>query len=142
MSQTTHAPTVTDPAASDQPLRKHTGVDQDTTTTTTTTTTDGNYVDVKSTTDSHDTRSDAFDARIDQRIKNAEDKRQAIEDVRANKRNFNRMMTLLGAILIGLVVVWTLPRLGHVGAVLSPYSFVITVLCDAAITVYAYFRHY
>lgn len=141
MSQTTTHATA-DLAASDQPVRKHTGVDQDTTTTTTTTTTDGNYVDVKSTTDSHDTRSDAFDARIDDRIKQAEDARQKIEDVRANKRNFNRMMTLLGAILIGLVVVWTLPRLGHVGEILSPYSFVITVLCDAAITVYAYFRHY
>lgn len=68
--------------------------------------------------------------------------RQSNEDQRAIRRNRNRMFTLFGAILIGLLVVWTLPRLGGTGKLLEPYSFVITVLMDTAFTVYAYFRRY
>lgn len=73
--------------------------------------------------------------------------RQIVEDTRANRRNFNRMMTLFGALLISLIVTYVL---SHPGTILSksicktwgPYSFAITILLDSALTVYAYLRHY
>ena len=77
--------------------------------------------------------------------------RQAVEDVRANHRNFNRMMTLLGALLIGLVVTWLLQHpatLASIGVgpktckMLAPYSFVITVMMDSTLAAYALIRHY
>lgn len=77
-------------------------------------------------------------------ITEAQDARQAIEDTRANRRNRNRMLTLLGALLIGIVVTFVLTH-GYMGAAsktYGPYAFVITVALDSLITVYAYVRHY
>lgn len=71
-----------------------------------------------------------------------EAKRQAIEDTRANHRNFNRMLTLIGALLIGIAVVYTLPKLGHLGQVLGPYAFVITVALDTFLAAYSFIKHY
>jgi hypothetical protein len=71
--------------------------------------------------------------------------RQQAEDVRANKRNFNRMMTLLGALVIGLVVTYSL---GHdwYGAwashTLAPYAFTITILLDSSLALYSYVKKY
>ena len=77
--------------------------------------------------------------------------RQAIEDERANKRNFNRMLTLVGALLIGLVVTYVLSHPAVLAAVgvapttakmLAPYSFTITILLDSGLALYSYVRHY
>lgn len=79
------------------------------------------------------------------------EERQRAEDIRANKRNFNRMMTLLGALLIGLVVTWMLSHplvLGSFGIapstakMLAPYSFTITILLDSSLALYSYVRKY
>jgi hypothetical protein len=77
--------------------------------------------------------------------------RQQAEDIRANHRNFNRMMTMFGALVIGLVVTFLLthPTLFQMfgltpGQVkpFAPYAFTITILLDSAITMYSYIRHY
>lgn len=77
-------------------------------------------------------------------ILDAIEEREERENKRANHRNLNRMLTLLGALLIGLAVVYTLTNgyLGHVGTVLAPYAFVITILMDSALALYGYVRHY
>jgi len=83
-------------------------------------------------------------------IRQAQMEREARENVRANHRNLNRMMTLLGALVIGLVVVFVLSHNGIPGLValpswcagLAPYAFVITILMDSALALYGYIRHY
>lgn len=69
---------------------------------------------------------------------------KAEEDKRANKRNFNRMLTLVAALIIGLAVTFILNHgyLGHWGPALAPYSFVITVMLDSFLAAYSYIRHY
>src|SRR5450755_2210931 len=70
----------------------------------------GHHVDVTSTEDTHSTVNGEFDDRaaefVNGLIRDAENKRQAIEDVRANHRNFNRLLTLLGAIVLGIIVTY------------------------------------
>lgn len=70
--------------------------------------------------------------------------RQMIEDKRANHRNFNRMLTLIFALMIGLVVTYVLTHgyLGKTGSHLAPYSFVITVLLDSTLALYSLIRRY
>lgn len=70
--------------------------------------------------------------------------RQAIEDERANKRNFNRLLTLIGALVIGLFVTYSLEHgwYGAFGTTLAPYSFCITILLDSALAVYGLVKHY
>lgn len=77
--------------------------------------------------------------------------RQAAEDNRANHRNFNRMMTLFGALCIGLVVTWVLTHPQYFALVglqpeqvkpFLPYAFTITIFLDSGITLYSYIRHY
>lgn len=71
--------------------------------------------------------------------------RQEIEDVRSIRRNRNRMWTLLVALLLGFIVTYTLshdvfgPWASHT---FGPYSFVITVLLDSGLALYAYIRRY
>lgn len=74
----------------------------------------------------------------------AQEERQRLEDIRANHRNLNRMLTLIGALMIGLVVTYVLTHgyLGHVGVALAPYAFVITVLLDSSLAAYSFIRHY
>lgn len=78
-------------------------------------------------------------------------KRQYLEDSRANHRNLNRMLTLIGALLIGLVVTWNLitpnsPAMQvmgpHLAKTLSPYSFVITVMLDCSLAAYSLIKKY
>jgi hypothetical protein len=70
--------------------------------------------------------------------------RQAIEDARANYRNRNRFLTLGAALVISFVLtfVFTHGYLGPTGKFLAPYSFVITILLDSSLTLYAYVRKY
>lgn len=95
-----------------------------------------------------------MDGRIIKLIKATDVKRQLQEEVRANHRNFNRMMTLVVAIVLGFVVTYFFqqngfPILGWHHAlepaqakVISGYSFVITVLLDAGLAAYALVKHY
>jgi hypothetical protein len=131
-----------DPVAKIEPVTKTHSVQTDHSETSTTTTTDGHHVAVESDTESSSSLSGEFDDRVKRLIMDAQTERQRIEDKRANRRNQNRLYTLLGAIVIGIAVVQTLPHLGHVGVLLSPYSFIITVALDTAITLYALLRHY
>ena len=82
--------------------------------------------------------------------RNAE--RKAAEDVRANKRNFNRMLMLFGALLIGLVVSYVLShpaQMSNISGIdpnvfktLAPYAFVITILFDSGLALYSYIKRY
>lgn len=65
---------------------------------------------------------------------------KAMEDERAEHRNRNRALTLPVAIIMGLLVVTVMPAIGL--AALMPYSFVITILPDAAITAYAWAKKF
>lgn len=85
------------------------------------------------------------DAHVRQLIQEAQEKRQVIEDSRANHRNFNRMLTLVGAMVISFVLTWVLnyahglPAWAHT---LAPFSFAITIMMDSCFTIYALIRHY
>lgn len=85
-----------------------------------------------------------FDDRVMQLINGAIEEREARENIRANHRNLNRMLTLFGALLIGLVVTFVLTNniLGPSGKSLAPYAFVITILMDSGLALYGYIRHY
>lgn len=70
--------------------------------------------------------------------------RQIVEDSRANHRNFNRLLTLLFALLAGMCVTWSLQQ-GYWGVyskTLAPYSFVITVLLDSSLAMYSLIKKY
>ena len=90
------------------------------------------------------------DAHVRGMIADAISEREKRENVRANHRNFNRMLTLFGALAIGLVVTFVLQHKGVPGLVtlpswtfgLAPYSFVITVLMDSALALYGLIKHY
>ena len=77
--------------------------------------------------------------------------RQSVEDARANHRNLNRMLTLLGALFIGLALtfMFTHPTiLESVGVPAStmktfePYTFVITIFLDSSLAAYSFFKKY
>lgn len=75
----------------------------------------------------------------------ADQQRQHLEDTRSIKRNRNRFMTLIGAVIIGATVVWGFSHMWF-GAWayhnLYPYSFIITVLLDTSLAAYAYVKRY
>lgn len=87
-------------------------------------------------------------------IQTQTDEREQRENWRANKRNFNRMMTLMFALIIGLCVTFLLTSTtGHalltgLGLapstikMLSPYTFIITILLDSGLALYGYIRKY
>lgn len=85
-----------------------------------------------------------FDNRVMELVNGVIQERENRENERANKRNLNRMMTLVGALLIGLVVTFVLQGgyLGHMGHVLAPYSFTITILMDSGLALYGYIKKY
>lgn len=107
---------------------------------------DKTYVDQTSETD--ETLQGQFDNRlkhlVDGEISDWSSEREARENLRANKRNFNRMLTLIGALVIGLFVTYTLQQswFGPVGHQLAPYSFVITIVMDAGLALYGYIKKY
>ena len=77
--------------------------------------------------------------------------RQVKEDSRANHRNLNRMLTLFGALVIGLCLTWCFTHpavfapLGvspkTIGAI-EPYTFVITFMLDSSLAAYSLIRKY
>lgn len=84
-------------------------------------------------------------------VKQQDIERQRIEDTRSIHRNLNRFLTLAVALILGLVITYTLtnggiPWLGimlpKAAIKLSPYSFVITVLLDSSLALYAYVKRY
>ena len=83
-----------------------------------------------------------MDARVLKLIDAKDARRERLEQVRANHRNFNRTLTLVLTIVLGLVITWTLPHFGHLGKVLQPYSFIITITMDLLVTGWAYMKHY
>lgn len=77
--------------------------------------------------------------------------REARENKRANHRNLNRMLTLFGALVIGLIVTYGLehggfPMFGVTlppsTKLLAPYAFVITIAMDSTLALYSFIRHY
>lgn len=87
------------------------------------------------------TMSGEFDNRVVSLLNGVLTDRQRAEDVRANHRNFNRLLTLLGAVVIGLLVTY-LSTVGIIPRPLQPYTFVITVLLDSSFSMYALWKHY
>lgn len=93
----------------------------------------------------------AYKAAVNEAAKQAAE-RQAAEDDRANHRNLNRMLTLFGALLIGLIVTFILTNptavLIPLGvsptfiATMAPYTFTITILLDSSLALYSYVRKY
>lgn len=104
------------------------------------------------TVDSHtdDVLSGSFDDRVKAIVQGAMAEREDRENFRANKRNFNRMLTLFGALVIGFIVTFVLTHRGIPGLVtlplwamaLAPYTFVITIVLDAGLALYGYIRKY
>jgi hypothetical protein len=104
----------------------------------------GHHVDVDANSTTTTRTSGEFDNRVMQLINGVIEERERRENERANHRNLNRMLTLFGALIIGLIVTWMLNEniLGHDGKILAPYSFVITILMDSGLALYGYIKHY
>lgn len=110
----------------------------------------GHNVDFTVDTKIDDVLSGTFDDRVREIVNGVVKEREARENERANHRNLNRMLTLFGALLIGLVVTFILTHNGIPGVVklpkwsmvLAPYTFVITILLDSGLALYGYIRHY
>jgi hypothetical protein len=77
-----------------------------------------------------------YDTRFVTLIDGELDKRKEAEDARAMARNKNRLATLLGAVVIGMIITW-MGQSRLIPAAIVPYTFVITILCDSAFTFYA-----
>ena len=101
----------------------------------------GNKTTVKSETQTDDNLSGEFDNRVITLVNGTIQERQKAEDGRANHRNFNRLLTLLGAVIIGLILTYASVH-GYIPKAFSPYTFVITVLLDSTFTMYALWKHY
>lgn len=101
----------------------------------------GKQTTVHSETKTDDVTNGVFDNRVMELFNGAIQEREARENKRANHRNFNRLMTLFGAVVIGLIVTYMSVH-GVIPAWLAPYTFVITVLLDSTFSLYALIRHY
>ena len=105
----------------------------------------GHKVDFTVDTQVDDTLSGSFDDRVKSIVNGAIKEREDRENTRANKRNLNRMLTLFGALVIGLVVTFVLTTPGMIPAgwkFLAPYTFVITIILDSGLALYGYIRKY
>jgi hypothetical protein len=86
-----------------------------------------------------------FDKRVYEVVDGMIQEREARENKRANHRNLNRLLTLLGALLIGLMITWALTTPGILPATwqhYAPYAFVITILLDSGLALYGLIKHY
>jgi hypothetical protein len=101
----------------------------------------GNRTTFDQETQTDDASKGVFDNRIMEVVDGALTARKKAEDKRANHRNFNRLMTLLGAVIIGLIVTWMSTK-GYIPKSVAPYTFVITVLLDSTFSFYALLKHY
>lgn len=115
----------------------------------------GHEVDFVSTRDTDVTEAGKFDDRIRKiahgEVVNAINEREARENIRANHRNLNRMLTLFGALFIGLALTWLFQHNGIPGLFqfplwfakdYEPYTFVITIAMDSGLALYGLIRHY
>ena len=84
-------------------------------------------------------------------VKEQDIARQEIEDRRSIHRNLNRFLTLAVALILGLVITYSLTNRGipWLGITLplswvklAPYSFVITILLDSSLALYAFVKRY
>lgn len=85
----------------------------------------------------------------DWRITVAETRRQAFEDQRANRRNRNRLLTILVGLLGSLLIPTALTVAAHAGLIspamtmiLTRYMVALIVIPDVAVTAYALWRRY
>lgn len=91
------------------------------------------------------TMSGEFDNRVMDLLNGVLTERETRENKRANKRNENRLYTLLGALLIGIVVTYCLTTPGILPKSVSwmePYAFTITIFLDSSLALYSYFKKY
>ena len=113
-----------------------------------TTTVEGHRVNFQSQDDNTTRVSGSWSDEADEHVRNliaeVTSEREERENKRANARNFNRMLMLFGALVLGLVITYVLNNglLGSWGPVLAPYAFVITILMDSGLAAYAYVKHY
>lgn len=113
-----------------------------------TTNIDGETVTYRATSDERSSVQGSWPAEADQHVRSlvadAIMERELRENKRANARNFNRMLMLFGALVLGLIITYVLNNglLGSWGPVLAPYAFVITILMDSGLAAYAYVKHY
>lgn len=103
-------------------------------------TVNGHDVQVDVQADTNDRLTGEFDDRVMRLIKRAETERQQIEDLRANRRNRNRFLTLIVALVMGFLTPIGLNAMGLVW--LLPYAFAIILVPDALITAWAYVKRY
>lgn len=91
------------------------------------------------------------DGRVKQTVAQILADRQAAEDRRAFHRNFNRMMTLAGALVIGTVLTFLFQHNGLPGVftfpkwfvkTYEPYTFIITLAMDSALAAYGLIKRY
>lgn len=101
----------------------------------------GNRTSFETDTKTDDSAGGVFDNRVITLINGELQARKDAEDKRANHRNFNRLMTLFGAVVIGLVVTYASTK-GYIPKEFAPYTFVITVLLDSTFSMYALVKHY
>lgn len=93
---------------------------------------------------------DRFVKLVNGAVESALKEREARENIRANHRNLNRALTLLGALIIGLILTFVFQHNGIPGLVTMPkwtkafaaYTFVITIAMDSTFTFYALWKHY
>ena len=111
-------------------------------------TVNGHQHDVHYQSDEEQTLNGTFDDRlaefVDGRVKMIQDEREKRENERANRRNLNRFVALVFALVIGLLLTYGFGNhwFGPEGAKLQPYSFVITIFLDASVVAYALIKHY
>ena len=74
-------------------------------------------------------------------VKEADQTRQAFEDIRANRRNRNRSLTLVVAVMMTFFVPWFVSTVVQDPQILR-YSTGIAIIPDSLITFYAYWRKY
>lgn len=104
----------------------------------------GHNTTFKSETDTDVKMEGRFDNHVLELVNGVVQERERRENERANHRNLNRMLTLVGALVLGFGVTYVLNH-GYLGAwspVLAPYSFSITILMDAGLALYGLVKHY
>jgi hypothetical protein len=129
-----------DPVAKIDPVTKTHTVEVNHTESSTTKTTDGHHVSFETDTESSDSASGEFDDRVKHLISDAERERQSIEDVRAVKRNRNRLYILGVVLAMELIIPTIIQATGWL--LLSRYEVLAITAPDIALTVYAYMRRY
>jgi hypothetical protein len=101
----------------------------------------GNRTTFDTDTKTDDSAHGQFDNRVLTLVKGALESRQAVEDVRANHRNRNRIYILLTVLVMELIVP-TLYGMHLLPKFFLTYEVLAITLPDALLTVYAYLRKY